>query len=146
MSKRRETIQDDEGNHIATIYFPAGTVDLEEGDLSGLCASCISTLRARSFARSCLYWAMLQDSDLTGCNFEDADLRGANLMGALLVGANLRRANLGIDNLGGSATLQGANLTGAIVNQCNFLGAEYDGDTIFPKGFNPQTAGMLSVD
>ncbi|WP_458069706.1 pentapeptide repeat-containing protein [Rhodanobacter sp. BL-MT-08] len=146
MSKRRKTIQDDEGNHIATIYFPAGTVDLEEGDLSSLCASCISTLRGRSFARSCLYWAMLQDSDLAGCNSEDADLRGANLMGARLVGANLRRANLGIDNLGGSATLQGADLTGAIVNQCNFLGAEYDGDTIFPKGFNPETTGMLSVD
>ena len=88
---------------------------------------------------------MLQDSDLTDCNFEDADLRGANLMGALLVGANLRRANLGIDNLGGSARLQGANLTDAVVNQCNFLGAEYDANTLFPKGFNPKSAGMLNV-
>jgi len=145
MSKRRVTIEDDYGEHIAAIYFPSDTVDLEGGKLDGLCASCISTLRGRSFARSSLYWALLQDSDLSGCNFEDANLRGANLKGAILIGANFRRADLSLDSLGGPTRLQGANLAGAIINQCNLAGAEYDSETIFPIGFSPEAAGMIDA-
>jgi len=145
MPKRRVTIEDDFGEHLAALYLPCDTTDLEDGQLEGLCAPCISTLRGRSFARSSLYSAMLQESDLSGCNFQDADLRGANLMGAIMVGANFCRANLSVDNLGGSTKLQGADLTSAILNQCNLAGATYDSNTLFPQGFNPEAAGMLNV-
>lgn len=145
MLKRRVAISDDYGRHIAAFYLPADSVDLEQGDLDGLCASGVSTLRGRSFAGSSLYWAMLEGSDLSGCNFERADLRGANLKDAVLVSANLRGANMGLDNLGGPTRLQGANLTGAILNHSNLAGAEYDSDTRFPQGFNPGAAGMIDV-
>ena len=143
--KRRVTIQDDYGEHIAAIYLPEDSIDLEDGVLDGLCANGVSTLRGRSFARSSLYWAMLQESDLSGCNFEDANLQGANLMGANLRGANLRRANLSKDNLGGPTRLQGANLTDSLMDQCNASGAEYDSSTRFPAGFNPEGAGMTAA-
>lgn len=145
MPKRRVTIEDNYGEHIAAIYFPPDSIDLEDGDLDGLCAPCVSTLRGRSFARSSLYWAMLQESDLSGCNFEDANLQGANLMGANLRDANFRRANLTNDKLGGATRLQGANLAGAILSQCDAAGAEYDSATIFPVGFNPKAAGMIDA-
>ena len=145
MPKRRVVIHDDFGEHLAAIYFPAHSVDLEDGMLEGLCATYISTLRGRSFARSSLYWALLQDSDLSDCNFEDTNLRGANLMGANLRGANLRRANLSRDNLGGATHLEGANLADAVMDQCDVTGATYDSATIFPAGFDPEHAGMIKV-
>ncbi|HJR73038.1 MAG TPA: pentapeptide repeat-containing protein [Luteimonas sp.] len=146
MSKRRVAISDDYGGHIAAYYLPSDSVDLENGNLEGFSAGGVSTLRGRSFAGSSLYWAMLEGADLSGCNFERSDLRGANLKSALLAGANLRQANLGLDNLGGSTRLQGADLTGAILNQCNLVGAEYDSNTQFPKGFDPESAGMINTD
>ena len=145
MPKRRVAITDDYGAHIAAFYLPPESVDLENGNLDGLAAPGNSTLRGRSFAGSSLYWAMLEGSDLSGCNFEGSDLRGANLKSARLVGANLRQANLGLDNLGGATQLQGADLTGAVLNHCNLAGAEYDSDTRFPKGFNPESAGMINA-
>jgi uncharacterized protein YjbI with pentapeptide repeats len=54
---------------------------------------------------------------------------------AYLNGANLSRANLS------KADLLGANLTGA-----DLRGARYDKDTIFPKGFDPEAAGMVLVE
>lgn len=145
-SKRRVAILDDYGRHVGAFYLPADSVDLEDGNFEGLGVSYLSTLRGRSFARSSLYWASFEGSDLSGCNLEKTDLRGANLRGALLVGANLRSANLGRDNLGGSTMLQGANLTDASIDQCNFVGAEYDPHTRFPKGFHPEFAGMVSTE
>lgn len=142
-SKRRVAIADDYGRHIAAFYLPADSHDLENGNLDGLAACGVATLRGRSFAGSSLYWAMLEGADLSGCNFEGADLSGANLMRTVLVGANLRRAKLGLDNLGAATRLQGANLIGAVLNQCNLTGAEYDLETRFPKGFSPEAAGMI---
>ena len=142
MSKRRVAIADDEGRHLRAFYLPADSVDLERGDLDGLIAPGVSTLRGRSFAGSSLYWAMLEQSDLSGCNFAGTDLRGANLKGARLVGANLRGANLGRDNLGGATRLQGADLSDAVLDDCNLAGAEYDAQTRFPRRFDPEAAGM----
>lgn len=145
MTKRRVAIVGDYGEHIAALYLPAETSDLEGGDLDGLAAAYISTLRGRSFAGSSLYWASLAGSDLTGCNFSNTDLRGANLERALLIGANLGGANLGLDNLGGHTRLQGADLTGADLAGTNLAGAEYDSGTRLPKGFDPELAGMINV-
>jgi uncharacterized protein YjbI with pentapeptide repeats len=146
MSKRRVAIADDSGNHIAAFYLPPDSVDLEDGSLDGLCAPGISTLRGRSFARSSLYWAMLEGANLAGCNFEGSDLRGANLKSTSLVGSNLRGANLGPDNLGGATRLQGADLTDAVLHKCNVSGAQYDAATRFPSGFDPDAAGMAETD
>ncbi len=145
MSKRRVAIVDDYGRHIAAVYLSADSLDLEQGNLDGLAAPHVSTLRGHSFAGSSLYGALLEGSDLSCCNFEDADLRGANLMSSKLVGANLRRANLALDNLGAPTRLQGADLTDASLNRCNLVGAEYDQETRFPADFDPDAAGMVSV-
>jgi uncharacterized protein YjbI with pentapeptide repeats len=145
--KRRVELLDDYGSHITTVDAPANTEGFEGADFSGLCAPGLKMgLRFQNLRRSQLYWAMLQDADLSGCNLEGADLRGANLRDALLVGANLRDADLSRDNLGGSTSLQGANLTGAVLNGARLSGATYDHLTIFPSGFSPQAAGMIEEE
>ena len=71
--------------------------------------------------------ADLKGADLTGANLEWADLEGADLTGANLEGADLKGANLGW-----------ADLTGA-----NLKGAEADQFTHWPKGFDPEAAGVI---
>jgi len=103
--KRRVELLDDYGGHITTVDAPANTEGFEGADFSGLCAPGLKMgLRFQNLSRSQLYWAMLQDADLSGCNLEGAGLRGANL----------RDADLSRDNLGGPTSLQGENLTGAV--------------------------------
>jgi len=60
-----------------------------------------------------------------------------------LTNANLRNANLGRDNVGGSTQLQGANLSGANLDRTKLEGCEYDSETTFPVGFEPQKRGMI---
>jgi uncharacterized protein YjbI with pentapeptide repeats len=64
--------------------------------------------------------AYLNFSNLTGCNFSDAEMQGidltrCDLSGAVLVGANLTRANLSNSNLSG-ADLSHTMLAGALFN------------------------------
>jgi uncharacterized protein YjbI with pentapeptide repeats len=142
--KRRVELLDDYGNHITTVDAPAHTEGFEGGDFSGLCAPGLkSTLRFKNLRGAHLYWAILQEADLSGCNLEGAELRGANLRDALLLGANLRNADFSRDNLGGSASLQGANLADAVLNEAKLSGAKYDDRTKFPRGFSPHAAGMI---
>ena len=142
MSKRREQIVDNYGEHIAFVFLSQDSVDLEHGNLEGLCAPGISTLSGRSFAGSLIYGAMLQGSDLSGCNFEQCDMRGSNLMGTLLIDCNFAGANLGLNSLDGATQLQGANLTGSNLVGCSLQGATYDSNTKFPIGFEPDLFGM----
>lgn len=144
--KRRIAFTDEGGDHLGAYYLPADSIDCEDGDFSGLIAIGTAVLRGRSFARSSLYWAILSDSDLSGCNFESADLRGANLLCAVLVDCNLRDANLGLDALGGATKLQGSDLSGALLHRCRLQGARYDQHTRFPIGFDPHAAGMVETD
>ncbi|MGH8079345.1 MAG: pentapeptide repeat-containing protein [Lysobacter sp.] len=144
--KRRVAFTDEDGEHLGAYYLPADSVDCEDGDFGGLCAIATAALRGRSFARSSLYWAILAKSDLSKCNFEGADLRGAVLIGARLIDANLRDADLGLDALGGATQLHGADFTGAQLHGCRFKGAQYDENTRFPAGFDPQAAGMVETE
>jgi uncharacterized protein YjbI with pentapeptide repeats len=145
--KRRVELLDDYGNHITTVDAPAHTEGFEGAEFSGLCAPGLKTsLRFQNLRGAQLYWAMLQEADLSGCNLEGADLRGANLRDALLVGANLRNADLGKDNLGGATSLQGANLVDSVLNGAKLSGATYDERTVFPRGFSPRAAGMVEED
>ena len=59
-----------------------------------------------------------------------ADLQGVDLRGINLAGVILHQANL-----------SGANLSGA-----NLTGAKYNKHTVFPEGFDPDTAGMVLVE
>lgn len=145
VDKRRVQILDDDGEPISTFYFPAGSEDLEDGDMSGLNAYGCSTLRGRSLQRSSLYWANLQGADLSGCNMRDCDLRGAVLRDAKLCDADLAGADLGKDNVGGATDMHGADFSGAIVLGSNLAGAEYDDSTVFPAGFDPQLHGMVKT-
>jgi hypothetical protein len=71
--------------------------------------------------------ANLKGANLAGANLGWADLEGADLTGANLEGADLTGANLGW------ADLEGANLKGA----------EADQYTHWPKGFDPEAAGVI---
>lgn len=144
--KRRVAFTDESGDHLGAYYLPPDSVDCEDGDFGGLIAIGTKVLHGRSFARSSLYWAILADSDLSGCNFQGVDLRGANLICARLIGANLRDADLGLDALGGATKVHGADFSGAQLHGCRFKGAQYDENTRFPEGFDPQAAGMVETE
>jgi uncharacterized protein YjbI with pentapeptide repeats len=145
MSMRRVKVHDEHGEYICTVSVPEESQDFERGNLEGLNAPSIKSLRGKNFSGALMYWAFLADADLSDCNFDGADLRGANLRGALLHRCSFRKADLGRDNLNGATDLQAADLAGAILNRAKLDGALYDSRTIFPKGFLPNDHGMVEV-
>lgn len=105
--------------------------------------------------RGSRFGAFVQAAILRNANFENLDMMKANLYAADLSGANLR----GTKNWGGiqsanfsNADFRGANLLtawtsgGSNLAGANFKGAKYDGDTVFPRGFNPESAGMVKIN
>jgi acid stress-induced BolA-like protein IbaG/YrbA len=62
------------------------------------------------------------------------------LGGVQWTGASLREANL--QGVG----LREANLREAILNEANLQGAKYTKETIWPKGFKPEQAGIILLD
>lgn len=90
---------------------------------------------------------------MQGVNMEGLDLKGQGFFWVDLTGANLRNTkNFGTVESTNftNADLRGANLLTAWTNArtptlsaANFKGAIYDNDTVFPKGFSPQGAGMV---
>jgi uncharacterized protein YjbI with pentapeptide repeats len=62
-----------------------------------------------------------------GESLEFADLSNADLLRAALSGANLHKTNLNMATIVDVDTI-------------------YNKDTIFPKGFDPEAAGMLLVE
>jgi hypothetical protein len=104
----------------------------------------------RNFQGRHLSGANLGWMNLAEANFRDADFYGANLSGASLkqadfsgktnlAFADLSRADLTAVDLRG-ANLEGANLAGTILDS-----AVYDEYTIFPRGFDPDTAGAITA-
>ena len=86
-----------------------------------------------------LTFAYLSEANLTGAVLSDADLSYADLFEADLSDANLTNADL-----------SGAYLSNAILSYANLSGADlydalYNGQTVFPTGFDPITAGMSYV-
>ena len=97
--------------------------------------------------------ANCKGADLRGAGLREAWLFDANLSGADLIGANLFRANLSAADLSG-ADLSGANLSMANLDKLDWLGtsqpakltgAKYNKSTVWPKGFDPETAGAVLV-
>jgi hypothetical protein len=92
-----------------------------------------------------LGWATLAEA-----NFRDADFYGANLSGASLKQADLSgKTNLAFADLSRadltSVDLRGANLEGANLDGTVLDSAVYDEHTIFPRGFDPDTAGAITA-
>lgn len=118
----------------------------------------------------------MREADLTGATLDGADLGGAQLEAATLTGAiapdiiarntNFTGSNLTDANFTGgrmadarflNAQLSGANFTNAKLGGADFstarnlgaatlTGAEFNGATRFPQGFDPEAAGMVLVE
>jgi uncharacterized protein YjbI with pentapeptide repeats len=105
--------------------------------------------------------ADLAAADLRGAWLESADLRNAQLTAADLEDAQLYKADLRGANLGSilyrdgygavgtraanlrRSVLSGADLRGAVLDGTDMVGASADKCTRWPKGFNPERAGVL---
>ena len=87
----------------------------------------------------------LSNQSLRGVNLSAADMSGRDLIGADLTGANLSGAVLSGAQLDG-ANLRGTNLNNADLTNASLIGAEYDANTRWPEGFNPDEAGAVFVD
>ena len=83
----------------------------------------------------------LERANLTGALAQGAKLSGTNLSKAILMNAYLVEADLSNANLQ-NADLRKADLTGAILNGTNLWGAQYNGETKLPAGFDAGARGM----
>lgn len=125
-------------------------IDLSGAIFDGLIMEgCIfdeTILAYASFKKCDLYWARFYAVNLEHSNFAGASLNGCTFCNANLRYVNLADADLSRDNVGGSTDLRGANLDNAVIYNSTFIGAEYDRNTIFPKGFCPQAEGMIFTE
>ena len=131
-------------SRVRLIYADLSGANLTNIDLSGA-----------DLYKAKLANAKLVNANLKGANLTYADLAGADLKGAKLISANLKLANLQDANLA-NANLQAANLSGTYLQDANLTntrlfeanlnGAEYNGNTILPEPFNPETKNMSLVD
>ena len=109
-------------------------VDARELDLYG------SNLDRASLRRANLAGSILNRSSLKGAVLCGADLRNADFRGADLSGADLRacdRTQKAIPTQLAGIKLHGANLSAAKLDGVDLAQATYDGDTIWPQGFEP---------
>ena len=105
--------------------------------------------------RTNFQFANLRNSQLRKANLESAVLQFANLQKSFLREANLKGAYLNSTDLTGAdfrgaslqaADLNGANLTGADLEGVNLEVARYTVRTIWPDGFDYESAGAILVE
>lgn len=132
--------------------------DLGYSDLEG------ADLHYSDLSQSFLLGVNLRGADLTGVWFvnamldgarlHQADLRSAVLWRARLTGSDLRATDLTAADLNGArlhgarfdlADLRGTDFTAADITSATFAGAVADDTTIWPGGFDPQQAGVLTA-
>lgn len=100
------------GPEIDDLQFPS--INLAGANLSGFKLWKVKFHNA-NFVQTDFRNADLQHSDFSGANLQEADLSGAVLWGTVFSAAKLERAV--------------------------FIGAEYDGQTAWPEGFDPVAVG-----
>lgn len=108
-----------------------------------------------NISRQVLWWADLENANLVSANLSASNLSYANLFHAnlqnadlaftLFVGADLQETNIDNANLF-YADVSYANLTGMENWQSAFwLAARYNESTLFPRGMNPDSFGMINL-
>lgn len=125
-------------------------IDLENANLKGVILR-ETNLPEMRFSSTDLEGASFQGCNLENSVFRDVNLKMANFTNANLYfvemeninleGANFTNAKLILTNLKNS-NLKGAILTGSGIETAELEGATYNSETIFPEGFDPETAGM----
>jgi hypothetical protein len=116
-----------------------------------------STLAGSDLSRLDLRGANLRGASLKGARLEGADLRTARLEYADLEGCDLRRARMAGASLR-CAFLRGANLAGAdlqrqnrddthdaLLSGADLAGAFHDGQTRWPRNFEPGERGCIPL-
>lgn len=102
-------------------------------------------LRKANLGFCALKQARLQNTRLTGANFASADLSQADLQKCRFTGALMSRAVLNATNLQG-ADFQGVDLSECLELDAALLdGAQFDGDTVFPKGFKIKQHSLVNM-
>ena len=145
-----------------------GASSLSGQDLSGRdlfnADLCRADLSGANLSGADLVAASLIEADLLGANLRGANLYGANLSRARLAGADLARANLSRANLSEVSLVETdlsedefsrheaaenylfrRTIFGGTVVAARLVGAFADGDTIWPEGFDPVAAGVVST-
>jgi hypothetical protein len=126
-------------------------IDLSEADLSGADLHFVdlrhtdlhgTDLRDANLTRASLIRASLIRANLTGADLRNAYLTDASLAYANLTGADLRNAYLTDASLT-FANLTGADLTTPYRTGVYLTDAQYNKNTKFPDGFDPNKAGMV---
>jgi len=105
----------------------------------------LATLAGASMKRSDFYWLFAGANSLAGADLEECTFRGCTLAETDFSGARLVRTRFLKDNLLGRTNLSGANLSEAWIRDADFSGAEYDGATRFPPGFDPTSHEMVKA-
>jgi uncharacterized protein YjbI with pentapeptide repeats len=101
-------------------------------------------LRKANMGFCVLQQARFSDARLSGANFASADLSGADLQKVCLNGVVLSRAILSQANLSGT-DVQGVDLSECLELEAAMLqNAQFDADTVFPKGFKPQKYELVN--
>lgn len=134
--------------------------NLQEATLTG------SFLPLAQLQRAALVDAVLNGADIGGAQLNQADLtrvnapdvvaintnfRGATLNDSIFIGARLNEADFTNANMGG-ADFTDAKFINADLRDANNLagatltGAEYNSNTRFPNGFDPDAAGMVLIE
>jgi uncharacterized protein YjbI with pentapeptide repeats len=83
-------------------------------------------------------------ADLSGADLSRAEIGGADFTDAKLIGADLSGVNA-VSAMPAHRTtrFEGADLSDARLAGARLAGAIYDERTIFPRGFDPDRAGMI---
>ena len=129
--------------------------DLNESDLSKADLSGADLHRANLWNANLSEARLLDRPNLFHADLNEANLRRVKMFAANLHGAHLRHADLSEAELPvdlsradlSAANLRGADLSGAYkLMYATLSGAEYDTNTQWPIGFDPQELGAILID
>jgi hypothetical protein len=127
-----------------------GSLDLSKVDLRNAFLAYGNLERAYlvnvNLSDASLFCANLREANLTGAQLKTADLGYVNLEQARLDNTDLQDIRIYRANLKG-ASLRSANLKGArLIDEANLEGAKANSKTQWPRGFNPEDAGVIFYD